>query len=71
MPKLKTRKTAAKRVKVTGTGKFLRNRANGRHILTKKNAKRKRRLRKVTSVKDCDSQRFAASMPYGNKFSQN
>ena len=44
MPKMKTRKAAAKRFKQTGTGKFMHNRAGGRHILTKKSAKRTRRL---------------------------
>ncbi|MDR2825936.1 MAG: 50S ribosomal protein L35 [Deltaproteobacteria bacterium] len=44
MPKLKTRRSAAKRFSVTGTGKFRRRKQNLRHILTKKNAKRKMRL---------------------------
>ena len=44
MPKMKTRKAAAKRFKQTGTGKFMHNRANARHILTKKSSKRKRHL---------------------------
>lgn len=44
MPKIKTRRAAAKRFEVTGSGKFKRRRQNLRHILTKKNAKRKMRL---------------------------
>ena len=36
MPKLKTKRAAAKRFKVTGTGKLKRNKANKSHILTKK-----------------------------------
>jgi large subunit ribosomal protein L35 len=44
MPKIKTNKSAAKRFSVTGSGKIRRRRSNLRHILTKKNAKRKRRL---------------------------
>ena len=48
MPKMKTRRGAAKRFKVTGSGKIRRNRANKSHILTKKTPKRKRRLRKGT-----------------------
>jgi large subunit ribosomal protein L35 len=44
MPKIKTNKSTAKRFTVTGSGKIRRRRANLRHILTKKNAKRKRRL---------------------------
>ncbi len=50
MPKMKTRKAAAKRFKETGTGKFLHNRAYGRHILTKKSAKRNRRLGQPAGV---------------------
>jgi large subunit ribosomal protein L35 len=44
MPKLKTNRSAAKRFKLTGSGKIARRRQGLRHILTKKNAKRKRRL---------------------------
>ena len=65
MPKQKTRKSAAKRFKQTGTGKFMRNRANGRHILTKKSAKRKRRLRQATVVKSTEIGRLRAALPYG------
>jgi len=45
MPKLKTHRGAAKRFKVTGSGKVVRAKANKSHILTKKTRKRKRRLR--------------------------
>ena len=48
MPKLKTKRAAAKRFKVTGTGKLKRNKAYKSHILTKKTTKRKRNLRKAT-----------------------
>lgn len=65
MPKQKTRKSAAKRFKQTGTGKFRRNRANGRHILTKKSSKRKRRLRQDTEVKKSELGRLKAALPYG------
>ena len=44
MPKMKTHKGAAKRFKVTARGKIMREKAFKSHILTKKNAKRKRRL---------------------------
>ena len=44
MPKIKTRRGAAKRFSVTGTGKFKRRKQNLRHILTKKSAKRKMNL---------------------------
>ena len=65
MPKMKTRKAAAKRFKETGTGKFRHNRAGGRHILTKKNAKRKRRLGHDAAVKATEMSRLRASLPYG------
>ena len=47
MPKVKTHKGAAKRFKVTGSGKVRRYKAYKSHILTKKTAKRKRRLRQA------------------------
>ena len=50
MPKMKTHKGAKKRFSVTGSGKVRRLRANKSHILTKKDAKRKRRLRQPTFV---------------------
>ncbi len=65
MPKMKTRKAAAKRFKQTGTGKFRRNRANARHILTKKSSKRKRRLGQDAAVKSTELSRLKASLPYG------
>lgn len=65
MPKLKTRKSAAKRVKRTGTGKYRHFRAGKRHILTKKNAKRKRRLGKDAPVQKSDQRRVRAALPYG------
>ena len=65
MPKLKTRKSAAKRFKQTGTGKYRRNCANNRHILTKKSAKRKRRLGKGAEVKKTELGRIRAALPYG------
>jgi large subunit ribosomal protein L35 len=64
MPKLKTRKSAAKRFKKTGTGKFRRNHAGGRHILTKKSSKRKRRLRSDAAVSPGDEKRIKAVLPY-------
>jgi large subunit ribosomal protein L35 len=48
--KMKTHKGAKKRFKITGTGKIKRMRANKSHILTKKDAKRKRRLRRGALV---------------------
>ncbi|MEM7483395.1 MAG: 50S ribosomal protein L35 [Acidobacteriota bacterium] len=50
MPKQKTHRGAAKRFKTTGTGKVRRRHSMKSHILTKKSAKRKRKLRKDTEV---------------------
>ena len=50
MPKIKTNRAAAKRFKVTGTGKLKRSKAYKRHILTKKTTKTKRNLRKAAIV---------------------
>ncbi len=50
MPKIKTHRGAAKRFKLTGTGKIVRVKAYKSHILTKKNAKRKRTLGQETEV---------------------
>ncbi|TET82112.1 50S ribosomal protein L35, partial [candidate division TA06 bacterium] len=51
MPKLKTRRSVAKRLKKTAKGKFKRQKAYRSHILTKKTRARKRSLRKKTVVK--------------------
>ena len=58
MPKMKTRKGAAKRLKRTGTGKYMHHRAGGRHIMSKKNAKRKRRLRRPALIKKTEMNRI-------------
>ncbi len=50
MPKQKTHRGAAKRFKVSATGKVLRHHSETSHILTKKSTKRKRKLRKATEV---------------------
>ena len=50
MPKMKTNRAAAKRFKLTGTGKIKRGKAYARHILTKKSRTRKRNLNKSTLV---------------------
>jgi large subunit ribosomal protein L35 len=54
MPKIKTHKGAAKRFKVTGTGKITRTNAFKQHILTKKTTKRKRNMRGTNLVCDAD-----------------
>ncbi|MBR3172664.1 50S ribosomal protein L35 [Candidatus Saccharibacteria bacterium] len=50
MPKMKTHKGTAKRVKVTGSGKLVRERAFGNHILAKKSKARKRNIKTAASV---------------------
>ncbi|MFP3948253.1 MAG: 50S ribosomal protein L35 [Longimicrobiales bacterium] len=58
MPKMKTRRAAAKRFKKTGSGKLKRHKAFHTHILTKKSSKRKRKLRKPTLVAPADVKRI-------------
>jgi len=65
MPKMKTHRGAAKRLKKTGTGKVKRNKANKSHILTKKTTKRKRHLRKSVLVSKADAKRIKRLLPYG------
>ncbi|KAB1443350.1 50S ribosomal protein L35 [Pseudodesulfovibrio senegalensis] len=64
MPKIKTRRCAAKRFATTGSGKFKRRRKNLRHILTKKNAKRKRRLGQATTVDKTNEKAVRRMLPY-------
>ncbi|MCD6408510.1 50S ribosomal protein L35 [bacterium] len=52
MPKLKTKKSVAKRFKITGTGKVKHFGAGGSHLLSKKNSKRKRRIKKAQILKN-------------------
>jgi len=51
MPKLKTHKGTAKRIKITGSGKLVRERAFGNHILAKKSKSRKRNIKTASIVK--------------------
>ncbi|HYW91891.1 MAG TPA: 50S ribosomal protein L35 [Gammaproteobacteria bacterium] len=64
MPKLKTNRGAAKRFSRTGGGGFKRARAYKNHILTKKAAKRKRRLRSATQVDPADTRLVRQMLPY-------
>ena len=64
MPKMKTKKSAAKRFKVTGTGKLKRNKAFKSHILTKKTTKRKRNLRQATTVDHANLKTMKKILPY-------
>jgi len=64
MPKLKTKKGALKRFRVTKNGKVKRKKAYKSHILTKKNTKRKRNLRKPAYVSASDKKAVAKMLPY-------
>ncbi|HEY7869410.1 MAG TPA: 50S ribosomal protein L35 [Methylomirabilota bacterium] len=64
MPKMKTKRSAAKRLKKTGTGKLKRNRGWKRHKLEAKAPKRKRRLGKPALVSKADTPRLARLVPY-------
>lgn len=64
MPKMKTHRGAAKRFKVTGSGKFKRSHAYKSHILEKKSPKRKRNLRKSALISKADQKRVAKLLPY-------
>jgi large subunit ribosomal protein L35 len=61
----KTRKAVAKRFKITASGKVLRSRASRRHLLSAKNAKKKRQLAKIALVHQTDLARIKANLPYG------
>ena len=57
MPKIKTRKTAAKRFKVTGTGKLMHRRANTNHLLEHKPSTRTRRLANEEVLSPADTKK--------------
>ncbi len=64
MPKLKTHKGAAKRFKKTGTGKIVRSHAFGRHILTSKPHKRKKKLHKSAVIDPTNNKAVQRMLPY-------
>ncbi len=64
MPKMKSRKAAAKRFSVTATGKVKRRKANLRHILEKRTSKRKRNAGKDGLVCEADIGRVRRMLPY-------
>ena len=65
MPKMKTHRGAAKRMKLTASGKVKRSKAFKSHILTKKTTKRKRQLDTPTTVSAADQARVERMLPYG------
>jgi len=64
MPKIKTHRGAAKRFKITASGKVKRNKAYASHILTKKTRKRKRTLRKSGVLHKRDMDGIKKLIPY-------
>ncbi len=64
MPKLKTHSGAAKRFKKTGSGKVKRGHSHLRHILTSKETKRKRKLRKQVVLAPADEAKVLRMIPY-------
>ena len=64
MPKLKTRRAAAKRFRRSGSGKIMRRKAYKNHLLEHKNQDRKRKLSKMTTVHETDEHNVELMMPY-------
>jgi large subunit ribosomal protein L35 len=65
--KLKTKRSAAKRLKVTGTGKVVRRKGWKSHLLTGKNATRKRRLTGSFEITKDNMENVKQMLPYGSK----
>jgi large subunit ribosomal protein L35 len=64
MPKLKTRKSAAKRFRATGSGKIVRRKAFKNHMLQHKSTSRKSRLSKLVLVNERDEENVRGMLPY-------
>jgi large subunit ribosomal protein L35 len=64
MPKLKTKRGAAKRIRATATGKLVRAKGWKSHLLEWKPSKRKRHLRKATLISPADAKRARRLVPY-------
>lgn len=64
MPKLKTRRAAAKRFRRSGSGKIMRRKAFKNHLLERKDQDRKRKLSKMTTVHETDAKNVELMMPY-------
>ena len=65
MPKIKTNRSAAKRFKKTGSGKYAFAKSHANHILTKKTTKRKRSLRQAQLIKTSDMKEVRRLLPNG------
>ncbi len=64
MPKMKTKKSAAKRFLVRNSGSIKRGQAYKRHILTKKTTKAKRHLRGPVEIHEADAKSVRRMLPY-------
>ncbi|MBD3880910.1 50S ribosomal protein L35 [Phormidium tenue FACHB-886] len=64
MPKLKTRKAAAKRFQKSGSGKLMRRKAFKNHLLQHKTSTRKRRLTGLVEVNERDAENVQLMLPY-------
>jgi large subunit ribosomal protein L35 len=64
MPKMKTKRGAAKRFRALGSGDFKRAKKGRRHLLSNKNRKRKRRLMGMVKVHEADEKSVRRMMPY-------
>lgn len=64
MPKIKTKRAAAKRLKATASGKLKRRSGWKRHLLEAKSPKRRRKLRKATMIADVDQPGLSRLVPY-------
>ncbi|NJK37435.1 MAG: 50S ribosomal protein L35 [Oscillatoriales cyanobacterium RM1_1_9] len=64
MPKLKTRKSAARRFKVTGSGKIVRRKAFKSHLLQHKSSSRKARLSRVQEIHETNYENVKLMLPY-------
>ncbi len=64
MPKIKTNRSAAKRFKRTGSGKFVYHKSFGSHILTTKSRKRKRALRQSPVLDKANNRELKLLLPY-------
>jgi large subunit ribosomal protein L35 len=63
---IKTKKSVAKRFKITGTGKVMRSRAGKRHLLSSKNAKRRRNLGTSKLMDPTDTYRVIQNLPFSH-----
>lgn len=65
MPKIKTRRAAAKRFRITGSGKIMRHHCKMRHLLECKSSKKRRHMRKAGLVAGADIARVKIMLPGG------